>query len=42
MNTWLKEGLTEIGLAVKEYKALSVEEKREVDKLLREMGHLEG
>ena len=39
MVKWLIEGLKEIGLSLKEYNSLSNEDRKEVDKLLREIGH---
>jgi len=39
MNNWKLEGLKELGLTKREYEALSKEDKKETDELLKELGH---
>ena len=40
MNSWLEEGLEELGLTMAEYKKLKGEKKAAIDECLKEMGHL--
>jgi hypothetical protein len=37
---WFEEGLKELGLTKRQYEGLSGKERKEINRCLREMGHL--